>query len=126
MIKGRPIGAWGEKIAQEYLNNKGYQIRECNFHSQWGEIDIIAINKLGELTFFEVKTRTNTIYGSPAEAITPKKQSKILKTAYFYLEKYPVFYSAGYAIDALSIFMNFHTRKAKIIHIRNVVREIEL
>ena len=36
------IGEYGEKIAQEYLENKGYTILARNFHKKWGEIDIIC------------------------------------------------------------------------------------
>ena len=77
-------GKMGERKACEYLETKGYEILEVNFHSRFGEIDIIA--KDGEtVVFAEVKTRKNDQFGTPAEFVTPAKMKKIIKTAYFYL-----------------------------------------
>ena len=38
----RRFGIIGEKIAQGYLINKGYEILETNFYTKRGEIDIIT------------------------------------------------------------------------------------
>ncbi len=78
-------GKFGEDMTVKYLEDRGYEILCRNFHSRWGEIDIIA--KSGEcIIFCEVKTRKNTAYGTPAEFVTPKKIEKIIKTAMVYLE----------------------------------------
>ena len=49
-----------------YFKNNGYEILERNFHSRWGEIDIIA-KKEKCIVFVEVKTRKSVKYGTPAE-----------------------------------------------------------
>jgi putative endonuclease len=36
------IGTWGEKLAEEYLISKGYQVMDRNYRTPYGEIDIIA------------------------------------------------------------------------------------
>lgn len=78
-------GKIGEDRATEYLKNKGYEILERNFHSRFGEVDIIA--RIGEcIVFLEVKTRKSIAYGRPSEFVTPKKIEKIIKTAMIYLE----------------------------------------
>jgi putative endonuclease len=51
------IGAWGEKIAKTYLENKGYTILETNWHYHHKELDIIAYQN--GLVGFEIKTRTS-------------------------------------------------------------------
>ena len=49
----RKFGIIGEKIAQGYLINKGYEILENNYYTRRGEIDIIAkINNL-KIYFFK-------------------------------------------------------------------------
>ena len=77
-------GKIGEDLAAQYLKNLDYKIIERNFVAKQGEIDIIARNKQ-ELVFIEVKTRTNTLYGKPVEAVNEQKQKHLISTAKYYL-----------------------------------------
>lgn len=81
-------GKFGEEYAAQLLLRKGYQIVECNFHSRFGEIDIIAKNDRF-IVFAEVKTRDENFTVSPLEAVTARKQNKIYKTALLYLQSHP-------------------------------------
>ena len=47
------VGKEAEEKASLYLQKEGYTILERNFHSKFGEIDIIA-SKENQLHFFEV------------------------------------------------------------------------
>ncbi|MDO4178293.1 MAG: YraN family protein [Phascolarctobacterium sp.] len=79
------LGEFGEIMSIRYLRKKGYKILARNFRmGKYGEIDIIA-EKEGVLTFIEVKTRTNRLYGSPCESVTSAKQKKIRRVAEYYL-----------------------------------------
>ena len=40
----KKIGDMGERKASELLTEKGFEIVERNYHSRYGEIDIIASN----------------------------------------------------------------------------------
>ena len=80
----RTIGINGEKTAEKYLKNNKYKILDCNYHSRFGEIDIIA-KKDNFIVFVEVKARNNNSLGEPREAVTYSKQNKIIKTAEFYI-----------------------------------------
>lgn len=82
----KEIGNLGEKIAQNILINKGFKFVCANFHSRYGEIDIIAKNN-EFIVFAEVKTRTENSLGSPAQAVTKLKQKKIIRTALDYIVK---------------------------------------
>ena len=77
-------GLSGEDAACEYLQAKGYKIIKRNFRCYSGEIDIIAA-KGNVIAFIEVKTRSNTHYGLPREAVTNSKQKKIRRVAETYL-----------------------------------------
>lgn len=79
------LGEKGEQLAAEYLNQNGYKILKRRFRTRIGEIDIIAKDK-DCLVFVEVKTRRNTFCGFPAEAVTWRKQQKIIKTALWFLK----------------------------------------
>ena len=76
-------GNKGEGIATRYLRNKGYRILMQNFRTKNGEIDIIA-TKRDTLVFVEVKTRLSTEFGTPLEAITPRKVITMTRTAEYY------------------------------------------
>lgn len=78
------IGKIGEDLATKYLENLGYTIIERNFVAKQGEIDIIAKDK-EELVFIEVKTRTNTLYGKPIDAVNEIKQKHLISTTKYYL-----------------------------------------
>lgn len=87
----------------------GYEIVERNFHSKFGEIDIIA-KKDNMLHFIEVKA-TNTA-NAAIYRITPSKITKILRTIEFYFLRSRI--SCAYEIDALCI------DKDKIELIKNI------
>ena len=78
------LGKNGENIATEYLKSIGYSIIERNYTARQGEIDIIAKDK-NELVFIEVKTRSSSQYGRPADAINFIKQKHLISTIKYYL-----------------------------------------
>lgn len=80
----RKLGIIGEKIAQDYLRNRGYEILETNFYTRRGEIDIIA-QKDNCIAFIEVKTRTNLKYGTPAMAVNHVKKKHIKNVSKIFL-----------------------------------------
>lgn len=80
------LGAYGEKIATTYLQQKKkYHILCRNYQTRTGEIDIIAQDK-DILVFIEVKTRRSCTCGLPMEAVSLQKQRQITKTAICYLQ----------------------------------------
>lgn len=91
------IGHAAEDKAVEYLKKCGYSICERNFHSRFGEIDIIA-KKDFVLHFIEVKYSKES---DPITRITPTKLVKIIKTINYYLYKNNN--ELDYQIDALLV-----------------------
>ena len=84
------LGSSGEELAGRFLEKSGYRIVARNFRCRLGEIDIIARD--GEtLVFIEVKTRTGAAFGSPAAAVTMKKQRQIGRAAQWYLAENGLF-----------------------------------
>ena len=81
-------GKKAEKLAALYLRMHGYMILDTNFHSRFGEIDIIA-KRFKTIVFCEVKARGKNALADPGFAVDEHKQRKILKTAqlYIYLNK---------------------------------------
>ncbi len=91
------IGLKAEDRAVEYLVSHNYSILDRNFHSRFGELDIVA-KKDDILHFFEVK------YSKEYDAITritPKKLQKIIKTIDYYMYKKNI--DLDFQIDALLV-----------------------
>lgn len=78
------LARFGEDVAAKYLQHNGYQIVQRNYHSPYGEIDIIC-KQGGVFVCVEVKARRSLKFGEPLESVTKKKQERIIKTAYHYL-----------------------------------------
>ena len=111
------IGKIGEDLAVKFLENSGYKIIERNFECRQGEIDIIALDK-DELTFIEVKTRTNIKYGKPAEAVDKIKRKHLTKAVEYYL------YSRNLEnrfvrIDVIEVYI--YEDKYRINHIKQIL-----
>ncbi|MCH9815610.1 MAG: YraN family protein [Actinomycetia bacterium] len=70
------LGRRGEDAATSYLRSVGMSVLTRNWRRRLGEIDIIAREGV-TLVMVEVKTRTGTRHGSPAEAITPAKLARL-------------------------------------------------
>ena len=71
-----------EERVVEFLIKNGYKIIKRNFHSKFGEVDIVA-KKDEILNFFEVKYSKKY---DPVYRITPMKIKKIIKTIdYFFM-----------------------------------------
>jgi len=77
------LGERGERLAEEFLKAKGYQILERNFRIKLGEIDLIARDREC-ICFIEVKTRAS--FDNPQEAVSRHKQRKLTQMAYAYLK----------------------------------------
>ncbi|MDE6925511.1 MAG: YraN family protein [Acetatifactor sp.] len=79
----RKTGADREALAAEYLTARGMCVKERNFQSRQGEIDIIGYHD-GCLVFVEVKYRRTEVCGCAAEAVDRRKQRRICRAADYY------------------------------------------
>lgn len=91
------LGKEGEKRAKKFLQSKGYKIIKQNFHSRFGEIDIVAENE-NTIHFIEVKTSKNY---DALHRITPSKYKKLLQTIDYYLYINPT--NKMYQLDAIIV-----------------------
>lgn len=82
------LGNLAEGYAVKLLLSKDYKIIDRNFHSRFGEIDIVAIQG-ATLVFVEVKARWSRKFGAPEEAVTRSKLWKIQKTGEYYSILHP-------------------------------------
>jgi len=88
MAEHNETGLAGEKLALEWLTQRGYVIREENWRYRHLEVDIIA-EKGDTLHFIEVKTRRSTKYGNPEESINKQKMKNLKDAAEQYQHQHP-------------------------------------
>ncbi|MFY2789568.1 YraN family protein [Rhodococcus sp. MALMAid1271] len=84
MATHQQLGARGEDIAVRYLEGIGLEVVERNWRHRTGELDIVA-REGDTVVFVEVKTRSGIGYGTPAEAVTYSKQTRIRGLALYWL-----------------------------------------
>ena len=80
MAAHNDLGLLGEEIAEDFLINKGYLIREKNWRFKKAEVDIIA-QKGSTLAIVEVKTRSTHFFGDPQEFVKQQKIKLIVEAA---------------------------------------------
>ncbi len=93
-------GRKGEEVAAEFLIKHGIEIIEKNYHTKFGEIDLIGFDK-STIIFIEVKLRNNDNFGTPVEAVTQTKLKRIYKSALLYISEHKSDYD--YRFDVIAI-----------------------
>jgi putative endonuclease len=114
----RQFGSWGEDTAAKYLVDKGYEIKDRNVRTKYGEIDILA-QQGGVLVFVEVKTRNSTAFGFPEESVTQLKQQHLQDAAQEYLQLHPE-QTGEWRIDVISV-LRISSNEPEIAHIENAI-----
>ena len=74
------VGQYGQRIAERYLVDCGLTVVARNWRCSDGELDIVATDG-PVLVFCEVKTRSSTAYGDPAEAVLGAKALRLRRLA---------------------------------------------
>ena len=83
------LGEQGETLAVQALRREGYAILARRYRTRLGEIDIVALEGRC-LVFVEVKARQHSGRGTPADAVTARKQRKIVAIAGVFLARHRV------------------------------------
>lgn len=112
------IGKNGEEIAREYLTKQGLTVIQNNYHTRYGEIDLIAKDQ-DEIVFIEVKTRRSQSHGQPQEAVNYSKQKNLILTARLYLKQFNL-EESDWRIDVIEVKL-YQEAKNQITHIKNAV-----
>jgi putative endonuclease len=82
------LGARGEELTVAWYTARGYTVLGRNWRCREGELDLVVSRDRG-VVFCEVKTRTGTGFGLPAEAVTIDKQRRLRRLATRWLGAQP-------------------------------------
>ncbi len=89
-----------ESEAKQYLLLQGLWCLEQNYHSRYGEIDLIML-QADIVCFIEVKFRKSFDFGGAASSISYQKRSKIIKTAQIFMQNNQKLQNQAMRFDAL-------------------------
>ncbi len=69
----RTFGNRGEGRAADFLQEKGFEVIERQFRTEFGEVDLVCKDPADWIVFVEVKTRKSLASGQPEESVTGVK-----------------------------------------------------
>ncbi len=111
----KQTGFIGEKLAEEYLLSKNYELITKNFSTKFGEIDLIF--KDGPLTVFvEVKTKKGLDFGTPEEMFTRGKYQRVKNMSVIFLKGREV----PCRIDMIAVILNSDDSLLSLKHYENM------
>jgi putative endonuclease len=118
MGRNNLAGAWGEKIAAEFLRKKRYQLLASGYRTRFGEIDLIVKNRR-MLVFVEVKLRSSSDFALAREFVDQRKQERIKKTALMFLDQYPTDLPVRFDVVEVYAPQGIHTARPVINHLED-------
>ena len=88
MAESHELGRRSERMAAEYLKQRGYAILERNYRVGHKEVDLIA-RRGRRLVFVEVKERARHTYGGGIGAVDREKRRRVRRAAAVWLQSHP-------------------------------------
>ena len=95
------VGKTVELYALNYLNQVGLKTIAQNWSCRFGEIDLIMLEQ-DTLVFVEVRYRKSSHFGGALGSIDQHKCAKIIKTAEYFLNKYPQWLEHACRFDVIT------------------------
>ena len=99
--KAHAVGRWGEDLAARILETNGYRLLDRNWRLPAGYEGERAHGD--ELVFIEIKTRTDSGFGHPLEAIGKDKARRTRELAILWCRQRETLDFGHFRIDAVSI-----------------------
>jgi putative endonuclease len=111
------VGQYGEDVAAQSLRADGLVVLARNWRCSIGELDLVCRDG-NELVAVEVKTRSGDLYGSPLEAVTPRKAARLRRLLAQWLSEHEISPS-GLRVDVVSVRVPARGA-AQVEHVRGV------
>jgi putative endonuclease len=102
-------------MARAFLGSQGYEVLEMNWRCRCGELDLICRIR-DTVVFVEVKTRSTATLETPAEALTQRKQTKLIKSASLFLSQRKLWHVQS-RFDLVSVYLQTH--HCQVDHVPN-------
>ena len=118
MARNNITGAWGERLAAEYLAKTRYKLGAANYRCRFGEGDLGG-RKRTYLVFVEVKLRKNAAFAMAREYVDVHKQEKLRTTASLFLSQNPTKLQPRFDVIEIYAPDGIETAHPEIIHLED-------
>lgn len=98
----RALGIAGEDAAAAWYEAAGYEVVGRNWRCPLGELDLV-LRRGRQVVFCEVKTRSSTAFGTPAEAVTRERQQRLRRAAARWIDEAAGFRPVEIRFDVASV-----------------------
>jgi putative endonuclease len=113
------LGRRGERIAEEWLVQRGWRVVERRFRSGHRDIDLVVERGGDEgrlIAFVEVKTRVSAAYGGPLGAVHWRKQREMARVARDWMSRQR---TAGYNFRFDVVGVLYGSGQPEVVHVEN-------
>ena len=83
----RARARWAEDRVARWYEQQGFTVVARNWTMRGGELDVVA-TRGHVLVVCEVKARASTRFGSPIEAMTPRKVARVQRAGFAFLSQW--------------------------------------
>jgi putative endonuclease len=123
-MEAKELGRIGERLAVELFTELGYRVLATNYHSPYGELDVVAL-KDDQLVFIEVKSRSRDKNSGFSNVSVPK-QKKIIKAALGYLNDNQQYNTCMMRFDVVVVFKSGKEGRDCVEHLPDAFRVNDL
>jgi putative endonuclease len=117
LSKKLALGQRAEKLAADYLEQRGCAILARNWRRPEGELDLVAGTE-DLCIFVEVRSRTGSERGHPLETIDARKRARILRAARMYIdEEHPT--AAAFRFDVVGVTFAPDDGPTELVHVED-------
>jgi len=109
-------GKYVEDLVRMHLYVEGWDVLRQNFHSRYGEIDLICRDPTGQLVFVEVKSISDKSYLDIWETVSEVKLRRLMRTIEYWLLNHASIES--WYLDFVGVVYNREQNKYQILQTR--------
>ena len=114
------LGQRAEKLAADYLEQRGYEILARNWRRPEGELDLVVSSE-GLCIFVEVRSRTGTERGHPLETVDARKRARILRAARMYIDEEHA-NAPAFRFDVVGVTFALDESPPELVHVEDAFR----
>lgn len=117
LTKRQALGMRAERLAADYLEQRGYAVLVRNWRRPEGEIDLV-VGSEGLCVFVEVRSRTGIERGHPLETVDRRKRARVLRAARMYIdEERPQ--AAVFRFDVIGVTFALDESPPELVHVED-------